>query len=204
MAIEATSDLLIGQWVDSPRLRAAIDAVLDAVCDGVIESFERLDLMRQIDSAEGVWLDYIGIRLGYSRPSTVDPASDQRFGFDSAGVGFDQGPFRGDVANDASFPLADEIYRDFLQARAVLVLGDGTYQTFAKAVRQIDPAAAIQDRRDMTVRIVTGRRAHLELADQTGALPRNAGVLLIYAETGRFGFDSAGVGFDQGPFRESS
>ena len=52
----------------------------------------------------------------------------------------------------------------------------------------------------MTVRVVTSRRRLLELADSIGALPRTAGVLIIYADRGRFGFDQAGVPFDQGAF----
>ena len=52
----------------------------------------------------------------------------------------------------------------------------------------------------MTVRVVTSMRSFLELADTSNALPRSAGVRIEYADRGRFGFDQAGVGFDQGPF----
>ena len=81
-----------------------------------------------------------------------------------------------------------------------MVLGDGTIYTFSRAVREIDESAAVQDQRNMTVRVVTSRRRLLELADSIGALPRTAGVLIIYADRGRFGFDMAGVPFDQGAF----
>ena len=196
--LETTSDLLVGQWQDSPRLRAAVDAPLDTIREDVLPAFERLRLMRDIATAEGVWLDYLGVRVGLRRPSTTDPSADTRFGFAIAGVGFDQEPFRGDAANDAVYPLPDAIFRRFVRARALLVLGDGTAQTFAKAVRYIDPGAAVQDRRNMTVRVVTSRRVFLALADESGALPRTAGVEIIYADHGRFGFDDAGEPFDQG------
>ena len=87
----------------------------------------------QIDTAEGVWLDYLGTRLGLKRPATTDPALDDRFGFDMAGLGFDQAPFRGDAANDAVYPLPDAVYRKLLRARAILLLGDGTIQTFSQS-----------------------------------------------------------------------
>ena len=196
--LETTSDLLVGQWQDSPRLRAAVDAPLDTIREDVLPAFEQLRLMRDIATAEGVWLDYLGVRVGLRRPSTTDPSADLRFGFDDAGSGFDQARFRGDAVNDAVYPLPDTIFRRFVKARALLVLGDGTYQTFAKAVRVIDPGADVQDRRDMSLRIVTDQQAFLKLADTAGALPRTAGVELVYADRGRFGFDDAGEPFDQG------
>ena len=115
-------------------------------------------------------------------------------------MAFDQEPFRGDGANDAIYPLGDTIFRSFIRARAILVLGDGTIQTFTKAVKYIDPGAVVQDQRDMSVRVVTSVRELMELADNIGALPRTAGVKIVYADRGRFGFDDAGVAFDQGPF----
>ena len=196
--LETTSDLLVGQWQDSPRLRAAVDAPLDTIREDVLPAFEQLRLMRDIATAEGVWLDYLGVRVGLRRPSTTDPSADTRFGFAIAGVGFDQEPFRGSSANDAIYPLPDSLFRRFVKSRALLVLGDGTSQTFAKAVREIDPGAAVQDRRDMSLRVVTGLRVFLELADASDALPRTAGVELIYVDRGRFGFDLAGEPFDQG------
>ena len=200
MPIEARSDHLIGQWLDSPVLRASIDAPVGVANEDVLPALERLQLMHRIDDAEGVWLDYLGVRLGVRRPATSDPAQDDRFGFDLAGLGFGQAPFRGDVANDSVYPLPDAIFRCFIKARAILDLADGTIQTFTKAVRCIDPSASVQDNRNMSVRVVTVRREALELADEIGALPRTAGVKIIWADVGRFGFDSAGVPFDVGPF----
>ena len=178
MTLEATTDLVIGQWFDSPRLRAAIDAPVDVANEDVVPAFDRITLMREIDSAEGVWLDYLGVRVGIRRPTQRDPSMDDRLGFDMAGEPFDQAPFRGDVISDAVYPLNDEMFRRFIKARAILDLGDGTFQTFSKAVRTIDPGAAVQDQRNMTVRVVTSLSTFLELADEVGALPRTAGVLI--------------------------
>ena len=135
MPLEASSNLVVGQWLDSPRLRAAIDALLAAAEEDALDAFERLQLMRHIDTAEGVWLDYLGARVGLRRPATTDPEQDTRFGFDGPGSGFDQVPFRGARESEAVFPMGDEQYRCFIRARGILVLGDGTTQTFAKAVR---------------------------------------------------------------------
>ena len=212
----ANSELVVGEWIGSPELRAAIDALTDTIREDVLPSFDTLEVMRRVDDADGVWLDFLGVRVGIRRPSTTDPSLDTRFGFvaadgtTQAGVGFDQRPFRGPAANDAIYPLPDVIYRRMVKARGLLDLGDGTIQTFGKAVRYIDPSAAVQDRRNMVVRIVTALRPFIELADEIGALPRTGGVDLIYADRGRFGFAAAddtsrsGVGFDQGAFRPAS
>ena len=201
----ASSELVVGQWTESPRLRALIDVVTDVIKEDIMTALETLERMRRIETAEGVWLDYLGLRFGLERPATSDPAMDNRFGFEGSAqaVGFDQAPLRGDAANDAVYPLPDIIYRRFVRARSILILGDGTSQTFAKAVKAIDPGAAVQDQRNMTIRIVTIRRAFLELADEIGALPRTAGVFLNFVDRGRFGFDLAGVPFDQGPYSGS-
>ena len=199
--LEATSDLVVGQWAESPRLRAAIDAPLDTIAEEVFPAFDQLALMRHIDTATGVWLDYLGHKVGLNRPATTDPAQDERFGFDEAGEPFNQAPFEGNAPSEAVFPLPDEAFRVLVRARATLVLGDGTVATYAKALRYIDPAAAVLDRRDMTIRVVTAQPRLLQIAENAGALPRTAGVRVEYEDLNRFGFDGAGVGFDQGPFR---
>ena len=131
----------------------------------------QLKLMREIDTAEGIWLDRLGKRLGLMRPATTDPIADERFGYDDAGEPFDSAPFKGSAENDAVHPLPDAVYRRFLKARAILLLADGTYQAFERAVREIDEGADVQDRRNMTVRIVTTRRSFLELAGTHPGFP---------------------------------
>ena len=198
--LQSDLDLLIGQWQGSEKLGALIQVYRDIVVEDIIPAFETLRDMRKIESAVGVHLEYLGRRLGVGRPSTTDPSQDSRFGFDAAGTSFDQAPFRGARANDAVYPLPDAVYRQFLRARAITLLSDGSIEALKASVHAIDPGAAVQDRRNMTVRVVTDRRAFLELADDHDCLARNAGVELDFADRGRFGFDDAGVGFDRGPF----
>ena len=198
--LETTIELLIAQWQGSPKIQALIEVLGDIATDDLLPALQTLRLMRQIESAEGVHLDYLGRRLGVQRPSTVDRAQDPRFGFESAGQGFDQVPFAGDRVNDAVFPLPDAVYRLFLRARAVALLSDGTTTALTLSILAIDPSASVTDRRNMTVRVVTSRQSLLEAADEAGCLARNAGVGIVYADRGRFGFEESGVPFDQGPF----
>ena len=192
--------VLLSQWRNSPRLRVLITEVIAALRDDLVAALDDLETMLHLDTAEGVWLDRIGAVLGLARPAVSDPAQDPRWGFDAAGEGFDQVPFRGVAASDALFPLADVHYRQLLRARAILVHGDGTPSTYTRAVHEIDPGAAVVDQRNMQVSVTTDRQWLLALADEVGALPRSAGVGILWKDRGRFGYDSAGEPFDRGAF----
>ena len=193
-------DLLIGQWNASPRIRALIQVYLDIANQDILPALEAIRLQRQIETATGISLDYLGRRLGIERPPTSDPSQDTRFGFETAGEGFDQVPFGGDAENEALFPLPDSIYRRLLRARTIALLSDGTLNYLINSIRAIDPSAIVQDRRDMTIRVVTDFQSILELADDVGALARNAGVRINYVSTNRFGFDDVGDAYDQAPY----
>ena len=203
--ITVGTHLLLGQWRNAENLKTLIDIGIEAFRERIEKPHQRLRAMGRIDDAEGVWLDYLGRRYGIERPYTNQAGigEDERFGFDDAGVGWDQAPFRGDAAHDAVFPLPDPIYRKFVRSRAILVVGDNTFATFERSALAIDPRCRVADNHDMSLLVVTHLRWQFELADRIGALARNGGVKMIIRDRGRFGFDAAGVGFDQGPFGEN-
>ena len=135
------ADLLIGQWQQAPRLTRMV-ALIQNIMDTAIAAADHIALMRDIDEAEGVWLDYLGLLVGIERPGVSDPTLDERFGFDTAGQPFDTAPFRGAAVNDAIYPLPDPVYRRMVKARAIAVFGDGTIFSFAKAVKAMDANAS--------------------------------------------------------------
>ena len=175
------ADLMLDQWRETTRLRGIVTDIIQPIQDDALAAAARLELMQDVDEAVGVWLDRIGKKVGIIRPEITDPALDPRFGFDQAGRGFDQVPFRGAMANDAVFPMPDSVFRRLVKARAITVLGDGTAQTFRQAVLQVDPGATVVDNRNMTLTVTTTQQAILEVADSIGAMPRTAGVDVIYA-----------------------
>ena len=203
MPLEASTDLLAGQWQRSERFLAAVDAPLGAIRDEVLPAFDALEKQRHIDTAEGAWLDYLGTRAGIDRPSVPTDATDARFGFEGFGTGFDRAPFHGASELAPLVPLPDAVFRRFVRARGVLIFGRGTFQEFYVACRHIDPGCRVVDNRDMTVSVVTTMGKTFELADSVGALPRPAGVLVIYSEPGRWGFEGFGEPWDTAPFRGS-
>ena len=180
MTTPKLSNILIGQWQSAPRLRGIVDDVLQPILDDAVAAADQIQLMQDINQAVGVWLDYLGLRLGIDRPATTDPTLDERFGFDAAGQPFDIAPFRGSAINDAIYPLPDAIYRRMVKARAITVFSDGTIFSLAKAVKQVDLTANVFDFRDMTVLVGTSQPRFMQLADEIGALPRAAGVEILY------------------------
>ena len=80
----------------------------------------------------------------------------------------------------------------FVKARGLLVVGEGKIATITKAVKMIDERAKV---RDMSIVVITKHVDLTQIAEDFGALPRTAGVMVEYAET--FLFDDA---FDSGVF----
>ena len=69
MESQATLALLIDQWSDKPKLKSVIQIWLDIHKNQITDAMEDLQNMAKVDTAAGVWLDYIGVRLGINRPS---------------------------------------------------------------------------------------------------------------------------------------
>ena len=202
MTLANASPLLISQYANSARLRAVADIFVRVANSELEDAVEELDRMRRLDTAAGVWLDAIGERLGLLRPSTSEAGGDERLGFSGAtdGAPFDTAPFAGAKANEARFPLPDVVFRKFIRARARQINAGGSLTEFAAAAREIDPAVSVLDNLDMSLKLISDLRWQMELAVDSGALVKPAGVRIRYADRARLGFDDAGLPLDQGLF----
>lgn len=198
--MDASTDLLIWQWRNSPNLTALVEIWLDVITENIETPLVALGEMRNLNTARGIWLDRIGERLGLLRPSAVAKPDDY-FGFDDAGLGFDRGRLTGNAENLPREPIGDELYRQLLRARGVALYAEGTLADFTRAARMIDAGAVVRGNDDMTMAITTGRTFEMQLADEVGALPRPAGVGAVKISRDQFGFDEAGIPFDQGVLR---
>ena len=145
-----------------------------------VQALRDLERMRNWDTAEGVWLDYIGRRLGFTRPTINVMVT--RFGFEgSSGVGFNQAPFATATGFVPQVAVGDPIYLLCLKVWAGTILTSGCILDMNTAVRRSFPAAYYTDGMDSTIALVTGAsgmqqttaRNILTAAD---AWPRPAGV----------------------------
>ena len=175
------AELLIQQWRENPRMQVLMEALLEVVDDFLVKPLAAMERMTRIDTAEGVWLDYIGERLEMPRPSTT--STDYAFfGFDgSGGVGFDQGPFATVIdALSPRVPVGDEYYRIVLRMRSAALLADATVPGLEGVVQQDFPEASYQDGGDMTatLRITDPRTQLLAILSAIDAWPKPGGVAL--------------------------
>lgn len=135
------SDILVDQYRrgDIAELVDAIGAVIRARLAAPTAAVgENLSI-----DADGVWLDYIGQRLGFARPLT---ATGEFFGFDDAGVGFDLRGFTSPAARHASrVGVGDKIYRQLLRARGVYLLGGADGETVTSILELLFERARVED-----------------------------------------------------------
>ena len=182
--VHANAGLLIQQWQQAPRMRALVDALQGVVDDHLVKPMGDMEERLRIDTAEGVWLDYVGERLMLSRPATMSIAY-AFFGFDgSGGVGFDQGPFATVVeALSPRVPVGDEFYRKLLMMRAGALLANSSILSLESTAEHVFPGIQYKDNGDMTADVHSVYRGldyrHiLTSLDDVGGLPAPAGVEL--------------------------
>lgn len=84
-----------------------------------------LPLAFDLDSAIGVQLDAVGVRIGRSRQVPI-PVQNPWFSFDTPGLGFDQGYWRGPFDGTALASLDDTTYRRLLRACILANNSNGT------------------------------------------------------------------------------
>ena len=151
---DAIAALLVTQWDDATRLQALAAELLAIVDEELTTPLIELEQTTRIATAEGEWLDRIGVRLGVDRPFTADMTF-ARFGFDgSDGVGFDQGPFDSVIsALVNTVPVGDAYYRCLLGIRGRALLGSGSVPDLeAMLVSEFDNVR-VEDNADGTVTV---------------------------------------------------
>ena len=172
--------LLLIQWRDTTKLPLLTRELMGVARRRLVEPLQRLEDMRNIELAEGVWLDYIGERLGFRRPY-VATRNVEYFGFNGNGVGFNQGPFRSTLVDTFNLsPVVDGVYRDCLKVWAGTLLHDGTIPVMAAAVRRVFPAAYYVDGLNgtLTLNIRTGQTVSKQVMTDFDVFPHPSGVAL--------------------------
>lgn len=138
-----------------PRFAAVLGALVQPIVDqmNVLESMPgKFDL----DNAVGVQLDDVGLWVGVSRKIRT-PLSGIYFSFDVAGLGFDQGIWKGPFDPDTGLTvLDDDTYRLVIRAKIGANHWDGTLESSAAILNSIfgsDTYVFIEDHQDMSMTI---------------------------------------------------
>jgi len=146
---------ITSEHADKPRYMAMVSAVARCFVDaqnGLAAMTQAFDL----DDAVGVQLDAVGLWVGVSR-NVATPLAGVYFSFDIAGVGFDQGVWRGSFDPDTGVTsLDDETYRLLIRARIGANHWDGTLAGSKAILAQIFGSGTqvfIQDNQDMSITV---------------------------------------------------
>ncbi|KWH45815.1 DUF2612 domain-containing protein [Burkholderia cepacia] len=147
--------LITSEHSDKPRFMATVEALVQPLVDqmGVLQSMPgRFDL----DNAVGVQLDDVGLWVGVSRKIRT-PLTGVYFSLDIAGLGFDQGTWKGPFDPDSGLTvLDDDTYRLVIRAKIGANHWDGTLEQSAAILNSIfdaDTHVFIEDHQDMSMTI---------------------------------------------------
>lgn len=150
--ITNNSQYITGKPRESVTLKSIIDGINDLIQSELINFAEDTEKQISILTATGVWLDWIGARLNFPRP-TLAQDDFEVFGFDGHGVGFDQAPFWD--GSDYGIGVTDETYRKFLIARGGQLLTDGSIASMtAVLVAAFGDGNYYVDNGDMTLDVI--------------------------------------------------
>ena len=188
MTIDVTesADQLIQQYEGSAKLQALLDGILEIIQDELVEPLLTLQECIAFADASGVFLDYLGLRVGYTRPTILD-ADVEYFGFNGGdGLGFDQAPmFSLHEVLQARTPVGDEWYRGMLKGRARGLLSDGSIRDLDKVLDVLfDGDSYYVDNLDSTIeaKVTDSRSMYVDVVEETGLMPKPAGVGLTVTE----------------------
>lgn len=149
--------LIISEHANAARYMATVDLLTRPLFASQIFARALVSAF-DLDSASGTQLDQIGLWVGQSRYLDV-PITGAWFSFDTSGVGFDQGVWKGPYdATTGVTRLADAQYRLLLKARIAANHWDGTrrgaVEAWAVMFDGTGVSFAIQDNQDMTINIL--------------------------------------------------
>lgn len=147
--------LITSQYRDKPKYMAMIEATAQPLVD-TMNLLASMPGKFDLDLAVGDQQDAVGEWVGISR-EVATPLAGVYFAFDTDGVGFDQGVWKGPYDPDSGVTsLDDETYRLLMRAKIGANRWDGTLSGSAAILAAIftgDTHVFIEDNQDMTMTI---------------------------------------------------
>ena len=212
------TNLITSEHAEQPNFLAAVTTSVQPLVE-LFDLLTSLPSKFDLDLSVGVQLDAVGEWVGRSRYLDT-PLVDVYFALDTAGLGFDEGTWKGEYDPDSGLTaLPDDTYRTLLRAKILANLWDGTipgaYASWNTVFGGTGYQVLIQDNGDMSMDMgLVGKMLDaVTLALFTGGYLdlKPAGVRVTFyavptlADVPFFGFDAlnAGIsGFDFGGFAE--
>lgn len=118
-------NLVTSEHADKPKFMQMVKDTAQPSAD-TAALYNQFPALYDVDSATGQQLDVCGQWVGVSRQLDA-PLTGVYFSFDTAGVGFDQGVWKGPFDPDSGLvTLPDDFYRVLIKARILNNAWDGT------------------------------------------------------------------------------
>lgn len=153
--IKDYTGLITSEHNQKPKYMAVVESICQPMVDG-INFLADLPFDFDLDQAIGVQLDAVGEWVGISRHISI-PLAGVYFSFDIAGIGFDQGVWKGPFDPDTGLTtLDDETYRLLIKAKIGANHWDGTLEGSAAILNSIfdsNTHVFIEDHQDMSITI---------------------------------------------------
>ncbi len=200
-----------------PLFEQHIDLITRPFTD-IVKAQENFIREFDLDKAVGVQLDVVGEWVGRGRNVSV-PITNVYFSWDTEGLGWDQGSWKGPFDPDAGFTqLSDDVYRMVLKAQIAINTWDGTIGHLEDILEIIFAGSGIDmqiiDNQDMSITInaiaingIANKSAELISVIKSGELNIKAGGVrvkslnVIDPAHPLFGFDTQSTvitGYDAG------
>jgi len=153
--IATYTDLVTSEHNQQPNFMAVVQALAQPMVD-LQNALGGMPAKFDLDTAVDVQLDDVGLWVGISRTVPV-PLTNVYFSFDTAGLGFDQGNWKGPFDPDTGLTrLDDDTYRLVIRAKIGANHWDGTLGSSKAILDSIFGGGTfvfIQDNQDMTMTI---------------------------------------------------
>ncbi len=156
------TDLITSEHRGKPKFVSTIEATVDPVANA--QAFlKELPAAFDLDDAVGVQLDAVGAWVGVSRTISTCLIS-VWFSFDTEGLGFDQGIWKGPYDPDKGlYELDDDTYRALIRLKIKVNTWDGTIGTARAAILDFygttESFPFILDNQDMSMVVcISGKR----------------------------------------------
>lgn len=154
MAVEEYLNLVPSQHRQRPRYMATVEALLTPM-EAVADLLEEMRTAFDLDTAVGVQLDAVGVRVGRTRHLHT-PLTGVYFSWNTESVGWSEGVWKGKYDPEAGMvSLPDDMYRMLLKAKVAANRWDGTipgaYEVWEIAFADLGSIILIQDNQDMSM-----------------------------------------------------
>ena len=179
------SQYIVQNQADEPTTTGKLCDYIESQNDVSLDIQNFYDVAWNIDTSQGVWLDYWGVWVGVGR-YLYSPETGDYWGFASDSGTFDNSVFYNPFLTTQSYRLTDDVYRKLILLKAFTNISDCSIPTLNKCLNIFFAGrgrAYASDNEDMTITInfeFVLYQWEYAVLTQSHAFPKAAGVRIKF------------------------